>query len=139
MLVHSFKSMLQRVRLARSALIGAAATLIDLAALRALIDGLGMSPSAANVPALLLGAWVQFFGNKRFAFGDRRGGRVAIEQGAGFAAVEAGALLLNALLFQLFVARAHLPYLAARPLSSVLVYFGFSYPLWNRIFRQEHA
>ena len=129
----------KRTQLVRSALVGAAATLLDLVALRGLIGGLGINPGLANVPALLLGAAAQFFGNKHLAFEDRAQGRAAAGQAGKFAAVEAGALLLNAILFQLLVSLARVPYLAARPAASALVYLGYSYPLWRRIFRQEHA
>jgi putative flippase GtrA len=119
-------------KLARSALVGVAATLIDLATLAFLVEIVGLRPEIANVPALLLGVATQFFGNKWFAFQDRS--REHVRQGAKFALIETGALLLNALIFQLFVTRTVLPYPVARLVGQALVYFGYSYPLWGRIF-----
>jgi putative flippase GtrA len=122
--------------LGRSALVGGAATVADLLALVVLVQLLGVPATIANVPALIAGVVVQFFGNKLFAFRDRS--RDYARQGALFAAVEAGALLLNALAFHLLVTVTPLPYLAARALGSALVYFVYSYPLWGRIFGGNH-
>src|SRR6478736_9352688 len=77
---------------ARSLLTGGAATLADLAVI-ALATGLfHLSPKVANVPALLVGAIVQFFGNKHFAF-RARGGNLR-RQATLFVATEAVALVL---------------------------------------------
>jgi putative flippase GtrA len=119
--------------LTRSALVGVAATAVDLATLAVLVESLRLAPAAANVPALLAGLLAQFLGNKLVAFGDRS--PAWLGQGARFALVEAGALLLNAVLFQLLTAGAEVPYLGARALASAAVYFLYSYPLWGRIFR----
>jgi putative flippase GtrA len=115
--------------------VGALASLADLLALVVLVDGLALDPTLANVPALLLGALIQFVGNKWFAFEDRS--RAYVRQGAEFAAVELGALALNALAFHALVTLVHAPYGLARILGSALVYLGFSYPLWRRIFRGD--
>jgi putative flippase GtrA len=121
--------------LLRSAGVGALATLVDLGALAVLVSVLGVSPRVASAPALALGVATQFVGNKLFAFGDRspRWAR----QGAQFAAVEALGLALNLLLFDLAVTHSPLPYLAARVLSTSVVYFAVCLPLWSRIFRPE--
>lgn len=116
--------------LGRSALVGLAATAADMLALVVLVQVLGLPPTVANVPALLAGVAVQFFGNKHFAFRDPS--RDHVRQGALFAVVEAGALLLNALAFHVLVQA--LPYPVARAVGSALVYFVYSYPLWGRIF-----
>jgi putative flippase GtrA len=115
-----------------SALVGAAATVVDLVTLWVLVEVVGLSPAIANVPALVLGVGAQFAGNKYLAFGDRS--KDLLRQGGLFALVEAGALVLNALLFHALVSWSPLPYLAARLASSSLVYFAYSYPLWGRIF-----
>jgi putative flippase GtrA len=125
--------------LIRSSGVGAISTLVDLGSLTILIQLFSLSPSAANLPALLLGVASQFLGNKLFAFGDRAQGKALAVQGGQFALVEAGALLLNAIAFQLLVSQLHIPYLLSRLFASAGVYFGYSFPLWNRIFRQEHA
>lgn len=119
----------------RSALVGVVASGADLLALAALIGVMGLSPLWANVPALLLGLLVQFFGNKHFAFRDRSDDLV--KQGTRFALVETGAFALNAGAFHLLTTLARAPYMVARLVGSALVYFGFSFPLWGRIFRAE--
>jgi len=53
-----------------------------------------------------------------------------------FAAIEAGALLLNALLFHALVTLTPAPYWAARLVGSAVVYLAYSYPLWGLIFRR---
>lgn len=116
----------------RSWLVGLVASGADLATLALLVDGLGASPSAGNVPALGVGACVQFVGNKRFAFRNRS--RLRFGEVAGFTAVELGSLTLNALAFELLIGLALLPYALARIAGTALVYFGFSYPLWRGIF-----
>ena len=118
--------------LLRAVVVGVGATLVDLGALWLLVNIFDWPPTAANVPALLVGAAAQFVGCKLFAF-ECRSPRV-VRQGGQFALVEAGALVLNALLFHLFVTATPIPYPAARLLGSTLVYFGYSYPLWRRIF-----
>ena len=120
--------------LLRSAGVGVAATVADLVALVLLVQLAGLPPAAANVPALLAGVAVQFLGNKLFAFRDHRNDWA--RQGALFAVVEAGALALNALAFHVLVTATPVPYALARVISSSAVYFGFSYPLWGKIFRR---
>jgi len=120
------------VKLARSSLVGLVATAVDLGALAVLVHFL-VPPTVANVPALVAGVAVQFFGNKHFAFRDRS--RAYLRQGAQFALVEAGALLLNAVGFHLLVTLTPTPWWLARAFASALVYLGFSYPLWARVFR----
>jgi putative flippase GtrA len=123
------------LRLTKSAMVGIAATLADLAALVLLCEALSLAPQVANVPALLAGVLVQFLGNKLFAFRDRS--RAWLSQGLRFAAVEAGAFLLNALAFH-FLAFA-MPYWAARLVGTALVYFLYSYPLWGLVFTGEES
>jgi putative flippase GtrA len=118
--------------LVRSALVGAVATAVDLLALALLVQVAGLEPAAANVPALLAGVAVQFAGNKWFAFRDPS--PRLVRQSAQFAAVEVGALALNALGFHLLVVATPTPYPVARALASAAVYFAYSYPLWGRIF-----
>jgi putative flippase GtrA len=123
--------------LLRSSAVGALSTAVDFASLTILVQALGLSPEQANVPALLLGLVCQFFGNKHFAFQDHS--RDHVHQGARFVLVEAGAFVLNALAFHFVVSATAIPYLVARGLSTSLVYFGFSYPLWRRIFSPRLA
>lgn len=119
----------------RSLGVGALATAADLLALLLLVEGLGVSAPHANVPALAVGVLIQYFGNKYLAFGDRS--RDHLRQGLAFLGVEAGTLALNALAFHLLVSQLAVPYGLARVLGSALVYLGFSYPLWRRVFAQR--
>ena len=61
----------QLVRFGRSVIAGAAATLADLGTLGVAIGLVGLSARQANLPALLVGATVQFIGNRQFAFESR--------------------------------------------------------------------
>ncbi|MBI2372420.1 MAG: GtrA family protein [Deltaproteobacteria bacterium] len=115
---------------ARSVLVGALATIVDLVMLALLIEHFGWSARAANLPALLAGGAVQLVGNKLFAFEDRS--RRWVAQGVGFALVEVVALGLNAGLFH--VLSTALPFVAARLIATFGVYVAFSFPMWTRIF-----
>jgi putative flippase GtrA len=119
--------------LARSAGVGALATIVDLAALALLTHAAGLPPRTASAPALLLGVAVQFVGNKRFAFQDDDPAWAA--QALRFAAVEAVAFAANLCLFDLAARTTPAPPVALRLVTTSLVYFGLCLPLWSRIFR----
>lgn len=125
-------SSLQRNVVLRSLLVGVAATAVDLSILAVMVELLHQTPAAANLPALLGGALVQFLGTKYFAFEDRSS--ALLRQGTLFSFVELAALGLNALLFVLATRIPWIPYPVARVVVQALVYFGFSLPLWRRIF-----
>jgi putative flippase GtrA len=123
--------------LARSLLAGGAATLSDLVVLTILVSLLHWSPRDANLPALLIGGVVNFFGNRNFAFraqGDLH--RHVI----GYTLVEIVALALNGFLYDGFLraipGAAHL-YWLVRLATSNVVFLCWSYPLWRRVFRVE--
>jgi putative flippase GtrA len=128
---------------ARSALTGGAATVVDLAVIASAVGLLHVTPAAANAPALLAGAAVQFFGNRHFAFRSARGTRGSLARQAGlFAVTEVVAMLFNFLLYHLVVTRVSLgPGCAvlARAITTNLVFVLWSYPVWARIFRPEPA
>jgi len=131
----SSPSITRRSPLGRSAIVGIAATVADLAMLALLVNGLGLTPAVANVPALSLGLVVQFLGNKLWAFEDRTSDRAALaRQGSAFLAVEAVAFALNIAVFHVLAVMLGVPALIARVIASALVYFGFSYRLWRLIF-----
>ena len=119
-------------RFVKSLLTGGIATLIDLTTLTLLVEVFGLTPSRANIPALLAGAIAQFVGSRGFVFRATQG--ALAPQLAGFALVEAGTFALNAGSFQLAISHTPLPYPLARVLCQFLVYVGFSYPLWTRVF-----
>lgn len=125
---------------ARSGVAGVAATLSDLATLTLLVKLFGLDPRAANVPALLVGAVVNFIGNRRYAFHAAQGG--AAKQAVGYSLVEAVALALNGGLYE-GVLRAF-PQVGSmfwlvRLVVSCAVFLGWSYPLWRRVFRVKIA
>jgi putative flippase GtrA len=125
-----------RGTLKRSAIVGVAATLADLLMLALLVHGMGITPAWANVPALGLGLVIQFVGNKLWAFRDRASNPAALaRQGTAFLVVEVVAFVLNAGLFHLLAVLLGVMSLISRVIASALVYFGFSYRLWGRIFR----
>lgn len=120
------------IQLVKSLLAGGIATLIDLTTLMVLVEAFHLSPSRANVPALLAGALTQFVGSRGFVF--RATGGALGPQLIGFALVELGTFALNAGAFQLAITATTLPYPLARMLCQFVVYVGFSYPLWKRVF-----
>lgn len=127
-------------RLFRSGVVGIVATLIDLLALSALVEGFGLDPVIANVPALSAGLLVQFLGNKFWAFLEPSTDVASLSRQAGlFALVEVGAFALNAAAFHLLVTALAAPYPVARIVGSCAVYFAFSYPLWRFVFRAPDA
>jgi putative flippase GtrA len=126
------------LRLLRSAGAGGVATLVDLASLTAMVSLLHLSPRAASVPALTLGSIAMFFGQKHFVFRSRaRGGRVAREVVL-FAIVQLVGLALNAVLYDGLLRASPLAthwYVAARLLTTNVVWLGFSFPTWHYVFR----
>jgi putative flippase GtrA len=118
---------------ARGSAVGIVATLVDMAVLALLVELVGLSPQAANVPALLAGAVVQFLGCRHVVFKSAQGS--VMQQTIGFALTEAGTLALNGLVFHLLVSVSPLPYAVARAVGTFVVFIGFSFPLWKRVFR----
>jgi putative flippase GtrA len=117
----------------RAMLVGLVATAVDLTTLAILVEGAHVSPAAANVPALLVGLAVQFFGCRLVVFPE--GARSLRAQLTGFLVAEAGTLALNALSFHLLVTLTRAPYALARPVGQLVVFVMFSFPAWRRVFR----
>jgi len=120
-------------RLVASLGVGVVATGVDLLTLFILVEVAGLAPTVANVPALLAGAAVQFLGCRHLVFKARKGSLA--RQLGGFVVTELGTLALNGIAFHLLVTLTPVPYALARPLGTFLVFVGFSYPLWTRVFR----
>jgi putative flippase GtrA len=124
----------------RSALAGGLATIADLGVIALAVGVLGVSARAANLPALLCGAMVQFFGNRHFAFRARSGS--LRRQVVLFAATEAVALALNGVLYDLVAQRFTLgtaTAVLARAITTSLVFLLWSYPVWKRVFATPGA
>lgn len=127
-------------RLARSGVAGAGASLADLAVLTALTEGFGVSPRAASVPALVVGAVVMFFGQKYLAFQSRSS--VGRREVLAFSAVQLGGLVLTGLAFELAlrVFPALSPYyVLVRLVTTNLVWLLYSFPLWHWVFRPQRS
>lgn len=121
----------------RSALAGGAATLADLAVIAFAVGVLGVSAQAANIPALLVGAGVQFLGNRHFAFRAARKGSLRRQVGL-FVATEIVGLVLNAALYAAVAGAYPLALgsaVLARAITTNAVFLLWSYPVWRRVFR----
>jgi len=120
-------------QLVRGAGVGVVATIVDLLALVILVEGLGLEPVVANVPALLAGAAVQFVGCRHLVF--RASDGALGRQILGFAITEALTLALNGFVFHALTTLSPLPYPLARVAGTFLVFIGFSFPVWRLVFR----
>jgi putative flippase GtrA len=121
-------------RFLRTAIVGAVATVADLALLIGTVETHWLTQAQANFPSLLLGSAIQFLGNRYWVFHAEE--RPWGKQLASFAFAEAISFGLNGLSFHLLVAHTPLYYPLARPVSVALVFFLFSYPAWKWIFRK---
>jgi putative flippase GtrA len=119
-------------RFLRSSLVGIVATIGDLAVLGLCMHLFGLPPWVSKVFALTVGTSIQFVGSRHFAFRAQKG-RLQ-RQLRWFVVAEALALGLTVAVFQGLVSLG-LPAAIASLASGSIVYFGFSYPLWRRVFR----
>jgi putative flippase GtrA len=129
------RSVQRLTQLLRGAGIGVLATIVDLAVLLLLVEGAGISPLVANIPALLVGAAVQFVGCRHVVFRSREA--KLGQQIVGFAVTEAATLALNGLAFHVLLTLTPVPYPFARPIGTFLVFVLFSFPMWRLVFRQR--
>lgn len=118
----------------KSCLVGLVATAGDLGLLNLLVRVCGLSPQAANIPSLMVGSTIQFLGNRTFVF--QATGHDLGKHALRFFSVEATAFCLNALFYHLMVTFTSIPFTYARMLSSFILFLGFSFPLWTRVFRK---
>ena len=119
-------------RFLKSIVTGGAASIADFATLTVLVELFRLSPTQANIPSLLVGAAIQFVGNRHLVF---KAGHLSVgPQLVGFAIVELGTFALNAASFYGVVRFTPVPYPIARVACSFVVFTTFSYPLWKRVF-----
>jgi len=131
-------SLLRRfLRLFRSLGVGALASAVDFLGLVCLVEVLGLEAVEANVPALLLGALIQFIGCRHWVF--RASTEELAPQAMGFAVVEVLTLVLNGLVFHVLLTAFSAPYALARPVGTFLVFVAFSYPSWHLVFRPTES
>ena len=115
-------------RFARACLVGSGATVVDFSLFTTCIRVIGISPTVARLPALCVGASVQFFGNRSFTF-RAQGGSLS-RQARLFLVAELLTLGLNYGVFRWLVPRV--PSVAPELVSflgSFIVFVGFAYPL----------
>lgn len=127
-------------RLFRSAVAGGLATLVNLGVLTGLVTLAGLTPRAANVPALVVGGVTAFFTQKYFAF-RAPGGRV-LHQAVQFSIVQVGTAILGGVLFDVIMRFAPgftASFVVVRLVTSNVVWVGFSFPLWHFVFRPTPA
>lgn len=125
-------------QLLRAGAAGIAATLVDIGVLTVLVGVFHFDARAASIPALLAGGVANFIGNRHFAF--RAPGGSLARQASLYTLVELIALAMNGVLYD-FVLRAfpatRAAYVVVRLVTSHLVFLGWSYPLWSRVFQVE--
>ncbi len=115
-------------RFARALVVGSGATLVDFSLFTTCIRIVGMTPTAARLPALCAGASVQFFGNRTFTFRAQAGS--LSRQARFFVVVELAALLMNYLLFRWLVPKVTiLPPELVSFIGTFVVFVTFAYPM----------
>ena len=119
---------IRALRFGRALIVGSGATLVDFSLFSTCIRLIGMTPTAARLPALCAGASVQFFGSRNFTF-RAQAGSVA-RQARFFVVAELLTLLLNFSVFSWLVPRV--PGLAPELVSfagTFVVFVAFAYPM----------
>ena len=116
------------LRFLRALIVGSGATLVDFSLFSTCIRIVGMTPTAARLPALCAGASVQFFGNRSFTFRAQAGS--LSRQARSFVAAELVTLLLNYGVFSWLVPRVHgiAPELVSFA-GTFIVFEAFAYPM----------
>jgi putative flippase GtrA len=115
-------------RFARALVVGSGATIVDFALLSTCIRVVGMSPTAARLPALCAGASLQFFGNRSFTFRAQSGS--LSRQARFFVAAELVTLGLNFGLFSWLAPRVHgVPPELLSFVGTFVVFVTFAYPM----------
>lgn len=135
MLSKYFESFSCPIRFTKSVVTGVVASVVDMSLLVVLVEWFHISPPTANLPSLIVGSGIQFFGNRHVVFHVERKGRLS-HQMTLFALTEGASFALNAVGFYLVVHGTQIPYYLARPVISLAVFAGFSFPLWGKIFRE---
>lgn len=124
--------------LLRSSMVGLCATASDLITTTVLVRVFDFSKREANIPGLIPGLVIMFFGNKFFAFQDQS--KNVVKQGGTFLVIEAIALAFNVLLFDRLVVWFDLHETLARLIGTNITYLGFSFPMWALfVFRRKSS
>lgn len=108
------------------------ATLVDFAAMIALVELARATPPTATLISAAMGGVTNFTVGRTWAFRSRHRGSVTA-QGTRYAIVCAGGAFLNASLLAAVLAIAVLPYVIVRAVVSVLVSLAYTYPMHARL------
>jgi putative flippase GtrA len=119
-------------RFMRSSAVGILATVLDMATLALFVKAFHWNDTLAKIPALAIGTSTQFIGSRYYAFRAQQGkiGR----QMKWFVFAEFCAFWITVLVFHAMDKWLHIPIWIANLASGSVVYFGFSYPIWKRVF-----
>jgi putative flippase GtrA len=116
------------LRFARALIVGSGATLVDFSLFTTCIRLVGMTPTAARLPALCAGASVQFFGNRSYTFRAQAGS--LSRQARFFVAAEVTTLLLNFAVFSWLVPKVRgVPPELLSFVGTFVVFVTFAYPM----------
>ena len=128
------------LRFARAIVVGTAATVADVAVLTIAIRVFSLAPELARGPALMAGAAVQFFGNRRYTFRAERGSLA--RHARLFFVFEASAYVANLVLY-----RSLVHWITVVPpelvsfLGTFVIFVAYSYPVRRlvifRLLRRE--
>jgi len=124
-------------QLIKTAMSGAAASVVDVACIVALVELLGVGVGAAAFLAACTGATVSFTLNKFWAFRCRRA--VQADQVATFAGVTLVTATFNAVTVHVASAMLGAPYLVAWLVAAVGVFLAWSYPAQSRLVFQPES
>ncbi|HEY4104723.1 MAG TPA: GtrA family protein [Polyangiaceae bacterium] len=115
-------------RFVRALVVGSGATIVDFSLFTTCIRVVGMTPTAARLPALCAGASVQFFGNRTFTFRAQAGS--ISKQARLFVVIELVTLLMNYFLFRWLVPKVvFLPPELVSFIGTFAVFVTFAYPM----------
>ena len=104
-----------------------AGTVVDFLATICLVEGLGVAKVAASTLGNVAGGLTNFYLGRHHVFQVSH--HQATSQGLRYMLVWAGSLLLNAGGMYMLTSVAHANYLLSKVVVSLLVGFGFNYPL----------
>ena len=124
------------LQILRSALAGTAGGLVDLAVLVGLVEMTRLAPAVATLISALVGACINFFLNRGWAFRSR--GPI-LKQGSLYAAATAVWVVLSAIAVHACLAVVRVPYLVARIVADAAVFLTWGFPSSRWIFRPREA
>ncbi|MCL2725282.1 MAG: GtrA family protein [Polyangiaceae bacterium] len=118
--------------LGRHQIAAALATALDFGSMVALVELLRAPPAIATVLSATAGGIANFTIARLWAFRKRHGGSMR-SQARRYAAVSFGGAMLNAILLQIMLFLAPVPYVIARVFVSVAVSLAYAYPMHTRV------